>query len=85
MGDVVGRYVDAAGAVVDADLDARTVGLPLDRLRAADLSIAVISGAAKHAVARAVVGSGLCTVLVTDEATAEHLISNPVQNSEDQP
>ena len=85
VGDVVGRYVDAAGAIVDERLDERTIGLPLESLRAAQLSIAVIAGAAKHAVARAVVGSGLCTVLVTDEETALHLIENhpTVQDSED--
>ena len=76
VGDVVGRYVDAAGAIVDERLDERTIGLPLESLRAAQLSIAVIAGAAKHAVARAVVTSGLCTVLVTDEETALHLIEN---------
>ncbi|GEK22647.1 sugar-binding transcriptional regulator [Cellulomonas xylanilytica] len=76
VGDVVGRYVDGAGAIVDERLDERTIGLPLESLRAAQLSIAVIAGAAKHAVARAVVASGLCTVLVTDEETALHLIEN---------
>lgn len=74
VGDVVGRYIDSAGAIVDPRLDERTVGLPLERLRAAPLSIAVIAGAAKHAVADAVVSSGLCTVLVTDEETATNLI-----------
>ena len=82
VGDVVGRYVDAAGAIVDERLDERTIGLPLESLRAASLSIAVIAGAAKHAVADAVVSSGLCTVLVTDEETATHLIEKHT-NSED--
>jgi deoxyribonucleoside regulator len=82
VGDVVGRYVDAAGAIVDERLDERTIGLPLESLRAAGLSIAVIAGAAKHAVADAVVSSGLCTVLVTDEETATHLIEKHT-NSED--
>ncbi|WP_421732671.1 sugar-binding transcriptional regulator [Cellulomonas sp.] len=86
VGDVVGRYIDAAGAIVDPGLDERTVGLSLENLRAARLSIAVIAGAAKHAVASAVVGSGLCTVLVTDEETAVHLIENhpSAQDSEGQ-
>jgi deoxyribonucleoside regulator len=82
VGDVVGRYVDAAGAIVDERLDERTIGLPLESLRAAQRSIAVIAGAAKHAVADAVVSSGLCTVLVTDEETATYLIEKHT-NSED--
>ncbi len=74
VGDVVGRYIDANGAIVDHDLDERTVGLGLDALRAAATSIAVVSGRAKHQVARAIVGSALCTVFVTDEQTAAALL-----------
>lgn len=74
VGDVVGRYIDASGAIVEPALDARTVGLSLDELRQAPVAIAVVSGKPKHAVAAAIVGSGLCTVLVTDEATALRLL-----------
>lgn len=74
VGDVVGRYVDAKGDIVDPELDARTVGLPLDALRGAPVAIAAIAGKPKHAIAAAVVGSGLCTALITDEATALHLL-----------
>ena len=74
VGDVVGRYIDANGNIVDPGLNDRTVGLGLDRLREADLAIFVVAGAAKHPVARAVVTSGLCSVLVTDEATATDLM-----------
>ena len=74
VGDVVGRYIDAGGRIVDADLDARTVGLSLDDLRRADIAIAAIAGAPKRAIASAVVASGLCTVLITDESTAQHLL-----------
>ncbi|TFD48845.1 sugar-binding transcriptional regulator [Cryobacterium frigoriphilum] len=74
VGDVVGRYINARGDIVDAELDDRTLGIRLQQLRAAAVTIAVISGAAKHEIARAVVVSGLCTVLVTDEDTALALL-----------
>jgi deoxyribonucleoside regulator len=74
VGDVVGRFIDANGNAVDPALDERTLGLGLDALRSADTAIFVASGAAKHDVARAVVTSGLCTVVVTDEATARDLL-----------
>ena len=74
VGDIVGRYIDSDGNIVDPALDARTVGLTLDELRAAPLGIAVIAGPSKHAVADAVVRSGLCSVLVTDESAALHLL-----------
>ncbi len=74
VGDVVGRYIDANGNPVDPGLDERTVGLGLDRLRAAATAIFVVAGQAKHDIARAVVTSGLCTIIVTDEATAAALL-----------
>jgi deoxyribonucleoside regulator len=80
VGDVVGRYIDAEGMIVDPSLDDRTVGLGLEALRAAETSIAVIAGAEKHAIARAVVGSGLCTVLVTDERTATALLADGTES-----
>lgn len=80
VGDVVGRYINAKGEIVDPALDERTFGLSHDQLRAAKTGIAVIAGAAKHEVARAVVTSGLCTVLVTDETTANALLGTAVRS-----
>ncbi|PJJ61488.1 sugar-binding transcriptional regulator [Compostimonas suwonensis] len=76
VGDVVGRFIDAQGAIVDHELNERTLGLGHDALRSATISIAVIAGAAKLGIARAVASSGLCTVLVTDEATASALVAD---------
>lgn len=74
VGDVVGRFIDANGNVVDPGLDERTVGLGLDRLRSARTAIFAVAGNAKHDIARAVVTNGLCSVVVTDEATANALL-----------
>lgn len=74
VGDVLGRYIDANGNPADPGLDERTVGLELDRLRHAETAILVVSGEAKVPVTRAVVTSGLCSVLVTDESTARALL-----------
>lgn len=76
VGDVLGRYIDANGHIVDPGLDERTVGLGLDDLRSAATAIFVVAGASKHDVARAIVMSGLCTVLVSDEATATALLED---------
>lgn len=76
IGDVVGRYIDANGNIVDPGLDERTVGIGLENLREAKTSIFVVAGEAKHDIARAVVTSGLCTVLITDEATARALLED---------
>lgn len=74
VGDLLGRYIDADGNIVDPQLDARTVGVSLDRVREAPRSIFVTAGAAKHDIARTVVSNGLCSVLVTDESTARALL-----------
>ncbi|MHC5796785.1 sugar-binding transcriptional regulator [Lacisediminihabitans sp. FW035] len=77
VGDVVGRYIDADGNIVDHELDGRTVGISLEHLRSAAVAIGVISGEAKQAIARAVVGSGLCSVFITDETTARAVLDLP--------
>lgn len=74
VGDVLGRYVDADGNIVDPELDARTVGLGLNRLREATTSMFVTVGEHKHDIARTVVGSGLCNTVITDEMTARALL-----------
>jgi deoxyribonucleoside regulator len=76
VGDVVGRYIDANGHTVDPGLDARTVGLGLEKLRSAATAIFVVAGESKHDVARAIVMGGLCTVLISDEATAHALLDS---------
>ncbi|HEV7565662.1 MAG TPA: sugar-binding domain-containing protein [Microbacteriaceae bacterium] len=74
VGDVVGRFITESGAVADEELNARTLGLTLDELRSAHTSIAVIAGEAKQRIAHAIVASGLCTTLITDEASANYLL-----------
>ena len=71
---MLGLAIDAEGNIVDAQLDARTVGVGLDRLRAADRAVFVTAGQTKHDIARTVVSSGLCTVIITDENTARALL-----------
>jgi deoxyribonucleoside regulator len=76
VGDVVGRFITESGQVADDELNSRTLGISLDDLRAARTSIAVIAGSTKHRIAHAVVSSGLCTTLITDEATANYLLGH---------
>ncbi len=75
VGDVLGRYITAEGAIADPELDERTLGLPLERLRGAARSIAVVAGADKHAVAHAIVHNHLANTLITDEDTASFLLA----------
>lgn len=74
VGDVLGRFVDADGEIVDHDLDERTLGLGLDELAASPRSIAVLAGEAKRRVCLAALRAGLVKVLITDRATAAYLL-----------
>lgn len=82
VGDVVGRFIDAEGAIVDRALDLRTVGIEIGDLKLAPRAIAVIAGRSKHGVCHAVVTAGLCSVLITDEVTARHLLGDAGGKSE---
>ena len=70
VGDILGRFVDGAGRIADAGIDARTLGLPLDSLAARPRAIGVVAGPAKRAVARAALKAGYVNTLVTDAETA---------------
>ena len=76
VGDILGRFVTAEGAIADPALDARTLGLRLDRLPAKPLTIALVAGPEKQAVARAALRAGYVSVLVTDDSTARTLLED---------
>ena len=74
VGDILSRYVDASGDIVDPQLDARTIGLELRYCADREFSIGVAAGADKHAVARAALKAQYLNVLVTDDETARFLL-----------
>ncbi|WP_448951057.1 sugar-binding transcriptional regulator [Labrys neptuniae] len=74
VGDILGRYIDAHGAIVDADIDARTIGLDLRFCRERKFSIGVAAGRSKQAITLACLRAGYLNVLVTDEQTARFLL-----------
>lgn len=76
VGDILGRFVTAEGAIADPALDARTLGLRLDRLPAKPLTLALVAGPEKQAVARAALRAGYVSVLVTDDSTARTLLED---------
>jgi deoxyribonucleoside regulator len=70
VGDVLGRFIDVNGEIVDAELDARTIGLSLSDLKTSGKAIGIAAGSEKFNVVLGVLRAGLVNVLVTDEATA---------------
>lgn len=76
VGDVLSRYVDARGNIVDPELDARTIGLDLRFCRQREFSIGIAAGTAKRAVILACLRASYINILVTDEATALSLLED---------
>lgn len=74
VGDILGRFVDAEGKIVDPALDDRTVGMRLDALRGKERAIGVVAGEDKHRIAIAALRAGYVNVLVTDEVTAGKIL-----------
>jgi deoxyribonucleoside regulator len=76
VGDVLGRFVDRDGNIVDRDLDERTMGLRLGALKTKSHAIGVVAGEEKWQIARAALTAGYVSVIVTDEATAGHALGD---------
>ncbi len=76
VGDILGRFLTLDGRIAVAALDARTVGLPLDDLRAKALAVGLAAGAGRGPIALAALRSGSVTVLVADEPAAEWVLAH---------
>lgn len=70
VGDVLGRFLSLDGRIALPALDERTVGLPIEDLRAKSLTVGVAAGPGRGPVALAALRSGCVRHFVTDEATA---------------
>ena len=74
VGDICSRYFDITGQICNPDLDARTIGLELDKLRDKPYSIAVAGGREKAPGIIAACSAGYVNVLITDETAAEEIL-----------
>jgi len=70
VGDVLGRFLALDGRVALPSLDRRTIGLPLEELRAKALAVGLAAGAGRGPIALAALRAGCVNLLVADEATA---------------
>ncbi len=73
VGEITGWAFDAAGRVLTEGTNLRVAGAPL-RKAGNRLAIGVAMGPSRRAPLRAALTGGLISGLVTDEATAEHLL-----------
>lgn len=85
VGQLLQRFVDAAGRPVATPLNDLVVGITLAQLRGAGRRIVVAGGHTKHAALTACLRGGWADLLITDLASARHLesvaLSRPNVNS----
>jgi deoxyribonucleoside regulator len=70
VGEILGRFYNAAGKECATPLRDRVVSLPLDKLRRVSHVAAVVSGADRTAAVLAAIRGGLIKTLVVDEGGA---------------
>ncbi len=76
LGDIALRFFDANGLPVHTMLDERIIGLTHAQLQNIPCVISVAGGQEKIDVIRAGLKSGIPNVLITDQFTAEHLLTD---------
>jgi lsr operon transcriptional repressor len=75
VGDILCRYFDAKGEIIEDDVHNRVIGIPMDVFGDdRKLIIGVAGGPAKVAAIRAALLKKYINVLVTDEGTANELL-----------
>jgi DNA-binding transcriptional regulator LsrR (DeoR family) len=73
VGEMLGRFVDAAGRPVDADINERALAVRLEELEGRRV-VAVAGGRGKARAIAAVLESRVITGLITDETTAREVV-----------
>jgi deoxyribonucleoside regulator len=77
VGNINTCFFDASGHPL-ADLAPRTIAVGLEELRSIETVVAVAGGSGKVAAIRGALATGVVDVLVTDEATAEAILTADV-------
>ena len=75
VGDIALRFFDAKGAPVRSSLDERILGITAEQLHKAPRVVAVAGGPDKADAIHAALKSEIADVLITDQQTAEELVS----------
>ena len=75
VGDITLRFFDRHGVLVPSDVDQRVVGLNLDEIRCIENVVGIAGGLGKVEAIHGALAGKLIKVLVTDNVTAQELIS----------
>ncbi|MEA4811255.1 MAG: sugar-binding transcriptional regulator [Anaerolineaceae bacterium] len=81
-GDLLGHFFGHDGKELDTEFNRRVIGLSLQQVAKAPVSILVAGGEEKHKAIQAALRGSLINVLVTDTATAQFLLDEDCLNKE---
>lgn len=73
-GDILSHFIDENGDVVDADLDARTVSIPLSNLKFKEHAIAIVDKPEKVSVLAIALKAGYVNEVFIDQQSAQVLL-----------
>lgn len=76
VGDIISQFVDQEGKVVNQDLTARTMAMPIAHLHDVRDAILVAGGIKKLPAIRAALAGHYATTLVTDSEVAQQLLTD---------
>jgi lsr operon transcriptional repressor len=80
VGDILGQFFNEEGDVVDVPIHDRRIGIDISTLRGRKNVVGVAGGLEKVDAILGAVAGGYLDVLVTDEATARHLLSRHAEH-----
>ena len=75
VGDILSHFVDADGEPIAAELERRTIALPLSQLASAKHKVAVAGEPAKAQALVAAARAGLADLIIIDTPTAERVLA----------
>ncbi len=74
VGDILGRFLDVNGELIDHSINQRVIGIELNQLKQIPEVVLAAAGMHKIDIILATIRRGLATTLVTDDLTAEQLL-----------
>ena len=77
VGDLLSHFIDSEGRLIETPLEERLISTSLDKLKALKNVIGVAAGDVKVNAIRAALRGGYLDVLITDDHTAEILLTEP--------
>ena len=75
VGDILYNFIDKTGALVDHQVNSRSISVDLGRLRRTPERVLISGGREKIAALRAAIAVFSPTVFITDEVTAQLLLA----------